>query len=374
MQILKYLFLLLVLFLIGATVFVATQKGTYATQRSRFIKLPKPVVYAYVSDFKNWEQFESLDKSEEIKFSYPSVTSGKNASMRWESAEADGKISNLYVKENDSISQRLDYNQSVSRMAWKFRDSAGGTKVTWTGRGQMSFLFKIKAITSGGVDKLMGAIFEQGLNDLDRTLEREVRFHKISEEGLVDKPAVKYLKQSITSKIENLPGNVRIMIARMRHFFKKNNIPSAGNPFVVYERFDQAAGLCRFSVCVPVSEEIFISPGSDVQFGKMPQLRALKVTLKGDVSYLPEARNKAKKSLSERKLESLPKYKWIEVIESGIETTNRPSQWVTSLYFPVGVALPQMETAVPPTTNQVQNPAPVQRRPAPKPVPADTTR
>ena len=50
MRILKYLFLLLLLFFIGLTVFVTTQKGEYEVICSKVIKTPKPTVYNYLNE------------------------------------------------------------------------------------------------------------------------------------------------------------------------------------------------------------------------------------------------------------------------------------------------------------------------------------
>lgn len=349
MRILKYLFLLLLLFLVAVTVFVATQKDTYQIERSHFVKLPKSVVYSYVSDFKNWEQFGNWQQNEGNTFNYPAVTSGKNAHLNWSNATSTGKITNINIKANQSIQQELDYNGALSKMNWTFKDSLGGTKITWQAKGRMPFKFKVSAITSGGVDKLMGAIIEQSLNDLDRTLNKEISSKKISEPKLVDIPAVGYIKQSITSKISDLPSNIRIMLARMNYFFKKNNIKASGAPFVVYETYDTQKGLCRFSVCMPVDQEIFIAEGSDMRFGKMPSLRAVQVTLNGDVSHIEEARKVARKYVNDKAYTILPKYKWIEKVEVGMAKTNRPSEWITQVLIPTGTVLatptPTEETA-----------------------------
>ena len=45
MRIIKYIFLLILLFSIAITVFVATQKSEFKVQRSYIIKVPKSVVF-----------------------------------------------------------------------------------------------------------------------------------------------------------------------------------------------------------------------------------------------------------------------------------------------------------------------------------------
>ena len=59
MQILKYLFLIVVLSFIGLTVYILTQKGDYTVTRSKVVKAPRMIVFEYVNDYKNWETFSS---------------------------------------------------------------------------------------------------------------------------------------------------------------------------------------------------------------------------------------------------------------------------------------------------------------------------
>ncbi|MBC8644967.1 hypothetical protein H9W95_15775 [Flavobacterium lindanitolerans] len=59
MKILKYILLLILLAVIGLTVYIATQPGEYESEQSRIIKAQKSVVFSYVNDYKNWEDFGS---------------------------------------------------------------------------------------------------------------------------------------------------------------------------------------------------------------------------------------------------------------------------------------------------------------------------
>jgi hypothetical protein len=54
MRILKYILLLILLALVGITVYVATQKGDFEVSKSSVIKTPRTTVFDYINDFKNW--------------------------------------------------------------------------------------------------------------------------------------------------------------------------------------------------------------------------------------------------------------------------------------------------------------------------------
>ena len=145
MRIIKYLLLLFLLSLVGITVYVATQKGDFEVSKSSIIKTPRNTVFDYVNDYKNWETFGSwMDKENNIKFEYPSKTMGSGGYCSWESNSVDGNIKTYFVKENDSIFQKANFNSTKSDIYWTFKDTTGGTKVTVHSKGKMDVLTKIK--------------------------------------------------------------------------------------------------------------------------------------------------------------------------------------------------------------------------------------
>lgn len=357
MRILKYIFLLIILALIGVVVFVATQKGDYSVERSKVIKSPRTVVFNYVNDFRNWENFSAwAGDSTSAQFTYPAITSGKGGSFSWKSADAEGTIKTIFVKENDSIAQKMEFNGSPSDVSWKFKDTIGGTKVIWRSKGKMSFLYKIQSVAKGGISKMIGGLYEQSLVNLDRTLDYEINTYSVTEDGIVVKTGAKYLSQTINSTMANAASNMRIMLSKMVHFAKKNNIATTGKPFVIYQTYDTTRGITKFSVCIPVRDEIRTTAESDIQFGTLEGKKSVKVTLNGDYSHRAEAWKKATDYLSAKKLERDPNIKVIEVLTKGIEETKKPSKWVTHVYIPLRSAAtvaPKVQSA---TTPQAAKP------------------
>ncbi|NUY79416.1 effector binding domain-containing protein [Flavobacterium sp. MAH-1] len=336
MRILKYIFLLIVLALVGVTVFVATQKGNYEIVSSRVVKSPRSVVYGYVNDFRNWENFIAWAKDDaSAKFTFPAVTSGKGGSASWKSGDGEGKIATYFAKDNDSLFQKMEFNGSPSEISWKFEDVVGGTKVTWKTKGKVNFWYKVQSVAKGGLERMLGAMNEQSLANLDKTLVYEVNTYSISENGTVYKSGSKFLKKTILSTIANAPKNMRIMLSKMQFFFRKNDISAYGKPFILYHSYDTANGLTRFSVCMPVKDEIRTAPGSDISFGEFDAMKSIKVTLNGDYSHRPEAWQRASDYISKAKLERDPNIRVIEVLNKNIEDTKSPSKWVTHIYFPI---------------------------------------
>ena len=205
MRILKYIFLLLLLSVVALSIFIATQKGDFKVERSKVINSPKEVVFNYVNDLKNWSDFDSWTLSDpETSYNYPANTVGRGGSCSWESKDGDGKIATLYVKANDSIAQKMNFNGSDSKVSWKFKDTIGGTKVTWSTEGKMSFTMKIYAALNGGINRVIGSLYEKSLSNLDKALDYEVNTFNVKVDGVVQKPMMYYLSQTFTSELSKI--------------------------------------------------------------------------------------------------------------------------------------------------------------------------
>ncbi|WP_413997828.1 SRPBCC family protein [Flavobacterium sp. W1B] len=336
MRILKYIFLLLLLSLVALTIFIATQKGDFTVERSRIINSPKSAVFNYVNDYRNWADFGSWTLQDpEIKINYSQNTIGKDASYSWEGKDTNGEIQTLYAKENDSISQKVDSEGTISSIQWIFKDTIGGTKVTWKTKGKMSFFFKIYTALNGGADKVIGTIYEKTLINLDKALVYEINTYSIKENGLVRKPLSFYLCQTFTSEIAKINKNFKIVTPKIIDFCKDNNIAMSGKPFVIYHTYDAQKGLARVSIGVPIKNEIFISAGSDIASGKLEAFEAVKTTLTGDYSHLKKAYNKTVEYLIKNQISHAPLISHIEVYTIGKDEAKKPSEWVTEIYMPI---------------------------------------
>jgi hypothetical protein len=354
MKILKYLFLLLLLSLVALSIFVATQKGDFTVERSKVINSPKAAVFNYVNDYKNWEDFGSwITQDPEMKINYPQNTIGKGASYSWEGKEGNGSMKTIFVKENDSIAQKMNYDGTTSNVFWSFKDTVGGTKVTWKTTGKMSFLFKIYTAFNGGVDKVIGGMYEKSLANLDKTLDYEINTYAVKVDGLVKKTETFYLRQTFTSEISKVIKNFRIVAPKIITFCEKNNLPLAGKPFIIYHTYDLVNGLAKISICVPIKTPIYTSEGSDLLTGKLEAYEAVKTTLTGDYSHIAQALDKAKAYRNAKQIVADPSLSHIEVYTTSKTDTKSPSKWVTEIYYPTKPTLVANPINVVPTKTQV---------------------
>ena len=344
MRILKYILLLLLLFFIGLTVFVSTQKADYNITRNKVIKTPRSTIYNFVNDFRNWETFDSrilADKS--IVFDYPEVTSGQGASASWKGS-TDGSIKTIFVKENDSIAQDQYVDGEKLQITWNFKDTIGGTKVTLQSKGKLDFKSKVLAFFNGGINNVVGNEFEKNLENLNKTLNFELNTFDIKVNGIVNRSGTFYLKQSIFSREKSVSKNIRVITAKMTKFFTKNKMSMGGKPFVSYSRYDKLNDVIGFSVNVPVRDSISITAGSDVQSGELKPYTAVKITLTGDYSHMQKAWKKGYDYIAKNNLQINAAEQVIEIYTKGITEEKSPSKWITEIYIPV---FPKVEVVKP---------------------------
>lgn len=352
MRILKYFFLLILLALFATTIFIATQKGNFDVTRSIFIKSPKSTIFNYVNDYRNWETFGSWKKEDpDMVFNYSKNTVGKGGSYSWTGSDGDGNMKTVNVVENSSIYQKMNFNGADANVYWTFKDTVGGTKVSWRAKGVMNFGFKIYSAFNGGVDHIIGNMYEKSLINLGKTLVYELNTYNIQVNGMVKKMGSIYLKQTITSTIANVPRNLRVLIPRMVNFFKKNDLKMHGKPFVIYHNYDTAKGITTLSVCVPIKEEVFTSSGSDITSGKFASFDAVKTTLTGDYSHNQEAWKKAIDYIKKNNLTQDFTLPYVEIYTKNNDEVANPSKWVTEIYIPIKAKVipvykPQPTTAI----------------------------
>jgi hypothetical protein len=355
MRILKYLFLLLLLSFVALSIFVATQKGDFTVERSKIINSPKSNVFNFVNDYRNWEDFGSwITADPEIKISYPGKTIGPGASYSWEGKDGNGDMKTLFVKENDSISQKMNYSGTESSVFWKFKDTVGGTKVTWKTIGKMSFSMKVYTAFNGGIDKIIGEMYEKSLANLDKTLDFEINTYTVKVDGPAKKTGTFYLKQTFNSKISNVIKNSRIVFYKINTFCKQNNIELNGKPFLIYHTHDVASGLTKVSFCVPIKTQILTSSGSDILAGKLEPFDAVKTTLNGDYSHTQKALDKTKAYINANKIVLDPLFSHLEVFTTSRTEIKNPSKWVTEIYYPIQPKVIPVNSYVPASIKKVE--------------------
>ncbi len=351
MRILKYIFLLLLLSLVALTIFIATQKGDFTVERSHIIKAPKNTVYQFVNDLRNWEDFAawiSKDAASNLSFSEKSI--GNGATMTWDNQTSSGSIATLSSQENDSISQKMDFDGSESSVVLRFKDTLNGTKVTWKSQGKMSFTMKVMAAMQGGIDKIMGRVYEKSLEKLEKTLVFETNTFNIKVIGLSTKSGTNYLKQTFTSKLTSVSKNANIVFNKLTAFCTNNGVETNGKPFLLFHNYNATTGLAQISFCIPTKNRILTSSGSDILSGTLEPFEAIKTNLTGDYTHISKAIQQSNAYITKNKVVVSPNFSHVEVFKINKSDVKNPSKWETEVYVPLPPKVIPVTAPVKPTT------------------------
>lgn len=337
MKILKYVFLLLLLASISGVVFIATQDGTYTVEKQRIINVSKPVLFNYINDYSNWQNLGLLAQADSTAtYNFSNKTSGNGAYMQWQKGDYNGKITTDKISAADSVAQTVVYNGHESAITWTFKDTlTNSTTVKVRLTGTRNFKEKALSILEGNTatdfEKTLGA----GLNNLQAFLVTELRNYTTDIEGLVTKNGVFYIGHTQSGSVVNLQAKIQENFNKLLAFTVQNKIEQAGAPFVIYNHYNKEAKTAAYTFAIPIRNEIYTADGSEYAGGRLLPFTAIKTTLKGDYSHLPEAWRKAGNYINGKALVENTTLNYIEVYVKTAAQTRRPSQWQTDIYIPV---------------------------------------
>ena len=347
MKIIKYVFLLILLAFIAIAVFIATQEGKYDIERERVINVPQTLLFDYINDYRNWENVGILTNNDTTAaFTYSERTAGIGASSMWKIKNTEGRIKTLKVVDNDSIMQQAIIDGQESNISWSFSKVNGGTKLSVRMKGELKFSDKANAVFKGGVREKLEDVLDKGLANLNTFLVHELKAFDIQVKGMVNKTGTFYLSHTATSSITEMNRRVTDILPKLMAFIKENKITTNGNPFTLYKTYDKQNNTTTFKVCVPIKDEIFTAPGSEIEGGRLQPYNAFKTSLKGYYSHLPKAWTAAHDTIAKKGLQENTGGQYIEVYSRNVKHTKKPSGWVTDIYIPIG-----------PDTSPVQVPA-----------------
>ena len=334
MKILKYILLLILLFFLALTVYLSTAKGVFTVTKSKIISIDKTTVFHYVNDFQNWEFFWKTNDHNR-KINYPINTIGVGSSLRWTDSNGDSFVKTIYLKENDSIAQKVNWYGESGEAYITFKDTIGGTKVTWNTSGELDFMGKLKSLVSGGFENKLHLDFENNLTTLEKVLNKEISTYTVDLEGVVEVTHQKYLKRKDESKISEFYSVLQKSLPILHRFVQDNNIKTNNQQFAVFDTYDIEKNKTIFSLGTTLKDIIYTTPESEFTVDSIQPHQALKIMLKGDYSHSKEAWDKGFDYLKKNNLEQDFNGAFREVYVKNKIGVKQPSQWITEIYIPV---------------------------------------
>jgi effector-binding domain-containing protein len=335
MKLLKYLFFLILILIIGGSMYLATLNGNYDIKQTTIIKAPVEVVFNEINDYKNWQNWGPWYETDStIVTTYPEITSGKNASYSWTGKEGGGSMKTISLIPNKELIQQINFGTgNTPEVYWNLKKIKDGTAVTWGMRGKNTFIEKAYWLTQGGIEKNITPMYQRGLELLNNHITNEMKKHSVENKGIVEYGGGYYLYLTSASKFSEIDKKTKEMFPLIIRYMKKNDIQSVGKPFIITHKWDKENSTIMFSTCIPVSERI--ATDSDVLTGFIKPQKMFKTLFKGSYNYLPEAWETAFKNLNAQNLKELPNAEPLEVYLVGPHDTPNPSKWITEILIPI---------------------------------------
>lgn len=338
MKALKYILFIVLILVIGISIYIAVQPNSFEVSRSKTIDAPAQVIYNNVIDFKNWEAWSSwVERDPETVITLSDKTEGVGGSYTWVDSHGKGAMNTIETTPLNSITQELQFGDfEPSQVTWTFEPTDDGkTNVTWKmNSDNVPFIFKASALKDGGFDNMIGPDFERGLEKLDSIIVETMMQYSIKLDGITNHGGGYYIYNTTSVKISDFKSKMQEMMPKISEYARKHNIAMAGAPFVYYHMWDEANNTVMFSCCIPTTTQV-ITTESEILTGQLKPFKAVKTTLTGDYENLKEAWDETFKYIENYQLTSPQTGPMLEVYLTDPGTTPNPANWVTEIYIAV---------------------------------------
>ncbi len=348
MKIFKYLLFLILIIIIGASIYIATKDGKFQVEQSKIMAAPPELVFNEVNDYKTWKNWEPWSaEADDMNINYGEKTTGEGASYSWNSESmGDGEMSttksNPYTSIDQKITFKTPFGESTSDVYWNFEEQGDSTKVVWGMKGEQSFMEKAAFLfQKESLNEMMQPMFKKGLDNLQEEIKEKMEVYSVNVDGVTQHGGGYYMYLTTASKISQVSERMGEMLGEVERYMNKNNIEKVGNPFVLYNQWNEDAGTAIYSAGYFTPSEVITPAESSVLNDYMPNQRTLKTTLKGDYKNLGEAWDSSYDYIQENGLQAIDDAQAFEVYVTGPEDDPNPANWITNLYIPI-----ELETSV----------------------------
>lgn len=339
MKVFKYIAFLLLIAIIGTSIYISVQPNTYEVTRTRTINAPTEVIYNTVIDFKNWADWSAwVEKNPDMKIILSKQTSGVGGSYSWEDKDGIGTMKTTETIPNALIIQKMQFADfPASEVKWTFKVNKNGTTdVIWTITGKdLPFGFKAYTIFSGGMDKQIGPYFERSLEKLEYSILEAMKTYSITVNGVTNHSGGYYIYNTTSCKISELENKIQEMQSELLNYTTKNNITMAGVPFVNYHTWDDEHNAVIFSCGIPTIEQVITAEGDPIITGKFESFKAIKTTLKGNYSHLSNAWTTTKNYIPKNGFEISESGPMLETYINSSKNTPNPANLITEIYIAI---------------------------------------
>ena len=339
MKILKLVFFLLLIFLIGGTIYFASKDGHYDIKESRVIEVPASILYNTVNDYTTWEHWGPWKKEDStMVFTYDATTVGVGGGYSWD-GDFPGSMKTTAVLENMAIEQDLTIvtpgGERFSKVGWEFMPTdTGAVEVSWQVEGEHTLMDKIYFAFAGmDFEGDMRTMYISGLEGLETYVREKMEDHSVEIKGITEYGGGFYVYKTTSASGTNISAIMGQNYGEIMQFMNQKGITQSGMPFTIYNEMNPNGSIIM-SNAIPVANAVEITEESTVLSGYLPRTKAVRVTLKGNYTYLGKAWAEATQYITQYKL-TQSEQKPFEIYTNDPGNYPNPANWVTDIYIPV---------------------------------------
>lgn len=310
MKSLKYILFLLLIGIIGISIYVAVQPNSFEVTKTKSIKAPAAVIFEAIRDTSTIDRSSFWKKNEVLK------SSSYNAPVSIQQSYTGSKIGN-------------------SDLMWQLKPNGDSTtNVTKSlSAKNLSFFFKAKTIFSGSIEKDIAAQLDRDLEKLESDVIQSMEVYSINVDGITEYGGGFYMYKTTSSTASNISNMKAQQFAEILNFMQDNALEMTGHPFTIYNEMNDD-GSVIMSNAIPVQNKVTVGEESNILCGYMDRSKVLKTTLKGNYINLSEAWKKAMNHLNSNGLEASDVNPF-EIYPNDPGAFPNPADWTTELYIPL---------------------------------------
>ncbi|WP_299681269.1 GyrI-like domain-containing protein [uncultured Dokdonia sp.] len=339
MKVFKFLFFLLLIFLIGSAIYFASKDGRYDIKESRLIEIHPSILYNTVNDYKTWEHWGPWKKEDStMTFSYNANTVGVGGGYSWD-GEFPGSMKTTAVQENVAIEQNLTLEtpggERSSKVGWEFTPKDNGVvEVSWKVEGEHTLMDKVYFAFSGtDFEGDMRTMYTSGLEGLETYVREQMEDHEVTIHGITEHGGGFYLYKTTSASGTNISTIMGKNYGEIDQFMKQKGMTQSGMPFTIYNEMNPNGSIIM-SNAIPVPNAVDITEDSTVLSGYLPRTKAVRVSLQGDYTYLGKAWAEAMQYITQYKL-TQSEQKPFEIYTNDPGNYPNPADWTTDIYIPI---------------------------------------
>jgi effector-binding domain-containing protein len=339
MKAFKYIFILLLIVIVGGAVYFSVKDGTYDITKTQSIEAPPSLIFDEIKDFKQWINWNPSLNNEEVFTTMGAKTEGIDGNYSFTDAQGTGKMTITGIEPNKSLTIHMFYDNGItssnSEIVMGLVQIENGTQITWNIKGEQNLLDKaMSSILRFDKEEIIALNYEKALVEIEDIVLNNMTVQSSYVDGIIETGGGYFLFMSSSSKKENLPELKNQMLQTIRSYMRRNQIDMYGVARVIYEKKDAINSDVIFSTAIPIQNKEITALESNVLCSYLKPGKAVKITLKGAYNNLEEAWRKGEKFIAQNGLAKSEEAPY-EIYKTNPVLTPNPANYLTEIYLPI---------------------------------------